>query len=116
LQNMVPDGNGRTRLDYVVPSRGLFGLQTEFLTLTSGTGLLYHIFDHYGPYKAGEIASRQNGVMIANGVGKAVAFAMFNLQERGKLLVEPQTEVYEGMIVGIHSRENDLVVNISKTK
>ncbi|MCW5589300.1 MAG: translational GTPase TypA [Legionellales bacterium] len=116
LQNMTPDGNGRVRLDYIIPSRGLFGFQTEFLTLTSGTGLMYHVFDHYGPIKSGSFANRLNGVLIANAQGVAIAYALWNLQERGRLCVSPQTEVYEGMIVGIHSRNNDLVVNVSKTK
>jgi GTP-binding protein len=116
LQNMVPDGKGRVRLDYTIPSRGLIGFRTEFMTATSGTGLLYHVFDHYGPVKPGSFGSRQNGVMIANGPGKALAFALFNLQERGRMLIAPGTEVYEGMIVGIHSRDNDLVVNPLRAK
>lgn len=116
LQNMVPDGKGRVRLDYTIPSRGLIGFRTEFMTATSGTGLLYHVFDHYGPLKPGSFGSRQNGVMIANGPGKALAFALFNLQERGRMLISPGTEVYEGMIVGIHSRDNDLVVNPLRAK
>ena len=104
------------RLDYVLPSRGLIGFQTEFMTLTSGTGLLHHVFDHYGLQKSGAIAQRQNGVMISNASGKALGFALFNLQERGRMLIAPGDEVYEGMIVGIHSRENDLVVNPMKAK
>ncbi len=116
LQNMVPDGKGRVRLDYVIPSRGLIGFRTEFLTATSGTGLMYHVFDHYGPYKPGSFGSRQNGVMMANGSGKALGYALFNLQERGKMLIGPGDEVYEGMLVGIHSRDNDLVVNPLKAK
>lgn len=116
LQNMVPDGKGRVRLDYIMPSRGLIGFRTEFMTATSGTGLLYHVFDHYGPLKPGSFGSRQNGVLIANGPGKALAFALFNLQERGRMLIAPGTEVYEGMIVGIHSRDNDLVVNPLRAK
>ncbi len=115
LKNMVSDGNGRVRLEYIIPTRGLIGFHTEFLTATSGTGIMHHVFDHYGPVQ-GKIITRNNGVMLANGAGVAVTYAMFSLQDRGKLLVEPQTEVYEGMIVGIHSRDNDLVVNISKTK
>ncbi len=116
LQNMVPDGKGRVRLDFVIPTRGLIGFHTEFMTATSGTGLLYHVFDHYGPAKTGKMTTRKNGVMIANGPGKATAYALWNLQDRGRLCIGPQTEVYEGMIVGIHSRDNDLVVNVTKGK
>ena len=116
LKNMVPDGKGRVRLDYVIPARGLIGFRTEFLTLTSGTGLLYSVFDHYGPYLDVSIGQRNNGVMIANGQGKALGYALFNLQERGKLMIGHGEEVYEGMIVGIHSRSNDLVVNPLKAK
>jgi len=116
LKNMVPDGKGRIRLDYIIPSRGLIGFRTEFLTATQGTGLLYSVFDHYGPQKGGSLGQRINGVLIANGNGKALAFALFNLQERGRLLIEPGEEVYEGMIIGIHSRSNDLVVNPLKAK
>ena len=116
LKNMVPDGKGRVRLDYVIPSRGLIGFRTEFLTLTSGTGLLFSVFDHYGPYLDVSIGQRNNGVMISNGQGKALGYALFNLQERGKLMIGHGAEVYEGMIVGIHSRSNDLVVNPLKAK
>ena len=116
LQEMVPDGNGRVRLDYLIPSRGLIGFQTEFMTTTSGTGLLYHVFDHYGPAQPGGIAPRPNGVMISNTTGKALAYALFNLQERGKLFVEHGEEIYEGQIIGLHSRENDLTVNPTKGK
>lgn len=116
LQNMVPDGKGRVRLDFIIPSRGLIGFRTEFMTATSGTGLIYHVFDHYGPMKTGSFGSRQNGVMIANGAGKALAFALFNLQERGRMFISPGTEVYEGMVIGIHSRDNDLVVNPMRAK
>ncbi len=116
LLNMQPDGQGRVRLEYMVPSRGLLGFQTEFLSTTSGTGLFYHVFDHYGPMKKGDLGSRVNGVLISNTDGKALAFALFNLQERGRLLIDPGVEVYEGMIVGIHSRSNDLVVNPTKAK
>ncbi|MGI9214080.1 MAG: translational GTPase TypA [Methylococcaceae bacterium] len=116
LLNMVPDGQGRVRLEYMMPSRGLIGFQTEFMTTTSGTGLLYHVFDHYGPAKKGNIGQRNNGALISNTAGKALAFALFNLQERGRLVVEHADEVYEGMIVGIHSRSNDLVVNPTKAK
>jgi len=116
LKDMLPDGKGRVRLDYMIPTRGLIGFHTEFLTITSGAGLMYHCFDHYGPAIPGRLANRKNGVLIANCVGQARAFALFNLQERGRLLIEPQTPCYEGMIVGIHSRDNDLVVNVTKEK
>ncbi len=114
--DMVPDGRGRVRLDYVVPARGLIGLRTQFLTATQGTGLIYHVFDHYGPIKAGTFGRPVNGVMISNGSGQAIAYALFNLQERGKLFIGPGEAVYEGMIVGEHVRANDLVVNPLKAK
>jgi GTP-binding protein len=116
LTGMHPDGKGRVRLDYVIPSRGLIGFQTDFRTMTSGTGLMHHIFDHFGPVLDREIGERQNGVLISNGQGKALAYALFNLQERGKLMTSHGDEVYEGQIVGIHSRDNDLVVNPLKAK
>ncbi len=116
LKDMVPDGQGRVRLDYIIPARGLIGFRTEFMTATQGTGLIYHVFDHYGPVKKGDYGKRMNGVMIANGQGKALGFSLFNLQERGRLFIPPSTEVYEGMLVGIHSRNNDLVVNPLKGK
>lgn len=116
MRDMIPDGKGRVRLDYIIPTRGLIGFHTEFLTATSGTGLIYHVFDHYGPLVKSAIGERKNGVMIANSPGKATAFSLWNLEERGRMLIAPQTEVYEGMIVGIHSRENDLVVNVIKGK
>jgi len=116
LKDMVPDGKGRIRLDYIIPSRGLIGFRTEFLTATQGTGLLYSVFDHYGPCKGGDLGQRHNGVLIANGSGKALGYALFNLQERGRMFVAPGEEVYEGMIIGIHSRGNDLVVNPLKAK
>ena len=116
LQNMESDGKGRVRLEYVIPSRGLIGFQTEFMTLTSGTGLLYHSFDHYGPLLKEDIGQRSNGVLISNSTGKALAFAIFNLQERGKMFIEHAEEVYEGQVIGIHSRDNDLVVNPLKAK
>jgi len=116
LQNMVPDGKGRVRLDYIIPARGLIGFRTEFLTTTQGTGLLYSVFDRYGPSKKGEFGQRINGVLIANGAGKALGYALFNLQERGRLFIGPGEEVYDGMIIGIHSRGNDLVVNPLKAK
>jgi len=116
LINMTPDGKGRIRLDFVVPSRGLIGFRTEFLTSTSGTGLMYHVFSHYGEMKAGTIGQRINGVLIANGAGKSLGYALFNLQERGRLLIGAGQDVYEGMVIGIHSRDNDLVVNPLKAK
>ncbi len=116
LKNMVPDGRGRVRLDYIMPARGLIGFRTEFLTATQGSGLLYSVFDHYGPFKRGDYGSRKNGVMIANAPGKALTNALFNLQERGRMFIGHGTEVYEGMIVGLHSRDNDLVVNVLKGK
>jgi len=116
LRDMVPDGKGRVRLDYLIPARGLIGFQTEFMTATSGTGLIYHVFEHYAPIKKGSLAERNNGVLIANGPGKALAYALFNLQERGRLFIGHAEEVYEGMVIGIHSRDNDLVVNPLKAK
>lgn len=116
MKHMEFGDKGRVRLDYVIPARGLIGFRNEFLTITSGTGLLHHVFDHFGPLKKGDIVSRQNGVMISNGPGKASAYALWNLQERGRIFIDPQTEVYEGMIVGLHSRDNDLVVNVTKEK
>ena len=116
LRDMSPDGKGRVRLDYIIPSRGLIGFQTEFMTTTSGTGLMYHVFDHYGPAQSGGIAPRQNGVLISNGQGKVLGYALAALQERGKLFVDPGDEVYEGQIVGLHSRANDLTVNPLKGK
>lgn len=115
LITMTPDNKGRVRMDYMIPARGLIGFRTEFLTATAGTGLMHHVFDHYAAQK-GDIPHRINGVLIANGQGKATGYAIFALQERGRMFVDPQTEVYEGMIVGIHSRDNDLVVNITREK
>ncbi len=116
LLNMEPDGKGRVRLDYMIPSRGLIGFRTEFMTSTAGTGLLYATFDHYGPIKKGEVANRNNGVLISNGMGTSVAYGLFNLQERGRMFIGAGEELYEGMIIGIHSRDNDLVVNPMKSK
>ena len=116
LSDMVPDGKGRVRLDYNMTSRGLIGFRSEFLTLTSGSGLLYHTFDKYGPIIQGLHTGRRNGALISIGQGKALPYALFNLQERGKMIIENGIEVYEGMIVGIHSRNNDLVVNPLKGK
>lgn len=111
VKDMIPDGKGRIRLDYVIPSRGLIGFRTEFMTMTSGTGLLYSTFSHYDLVRSGDIGQRQNGVLISNGQGKAVAFALFSLQDRGKLFLGHGAEVYEGQIIGIHTRSNDLTVN-----
>jgi len=116
LTGMHVDGKGRVRLDYTIPSRGLIGFQTYFRTLTSGLGLMHHIFDHFAPVLEREIGQRQNGVLIANSQGKALAYALFSLQERGRLMIGHGDEVYEGQIVGIHSRDNDLVVNPLKGK
>ena len=115
LQDMQVDGRGRTRLEYRVPARGLIGFHGEFMTLTRGTGLISHVFDEFAPVK-GDIPERRNGVLISNELGDAVAYALWNLQERGRLFVSPGEKLYEGMIIGIHSRENDLVVNPIKTK
>jgi GTP-binding protein len=116
MTDMSPDGKGRIRMDFMIPSRGLIGFQTEFMTLTSGSGLLYHSYDHYGPHKGGTIGKRKNGVLIANAPGKALTNALFNLQERGRLFIGHGVEVYEGMVIGIHSRDNDLTVNALKGK
>lgn len=116
LQNIEPDHKGRVRMEYVIPTRGLMGFQTEFLMMTSGSGVANHVFDHYGPMKTGIMPRRTRGVMIANVPGTATAYTLFNLQERGQLLIGPQTEVYEGMLVGINSRGDDLVVNPTKGK
>ncbi|GAP74750.1 MULTISPECIES: translational GTPase TypA [Pseudoalteromonas] len=116
MTDMSPDGKGRIRMDFMIPSRGLIGFQTDFMTLTSGSGLMYHTFDHYGPHKGGKIGQRMNGVLIANAQGKALTNALFNLQERGKLFIGHGVEVYEGMVIGIHSRDNDLTVNALKGK
>lgn len=116
LKTMMSDDKGRMRLDYVIPSRALIGFHTEFLTMTSGTGIMHHVFSHYGAAAKGEIPHRQNGVLISNQQGVALGYSLFNLQERGRMLISPQTDVYEGMIVGIHTRDNDLVVNVCKAK
>lgn len=116
LKDMLPDSKGRVRLDYIIPARGLIGFHTDFMTLTSGTGLIAHVFDHYGPQKGGGMAKRKNGVLIANQNGKAAAYALWNLQARGRMIIDPQVELYEGMVIGIHTRDNDLVVNAIKGK
>jgi GTP-binding protein len=115
LQDMVPDGKGRVRLDYKMPSRGLIGFHMEFMTLTRGTGIKSHVFDEYAPVK-GELPSRRSGVLISSEQGEAVAFALWNLEARGRMFVSPGERVYEGMIIGIHSRDNDLIVNPVKGK
>jgi GTP-binding protein len=115
LQDMVPDGKGRVRLDYNIPSRGLIGFQMDFMTLTRGTGIKSHVFDVYAPVK-GELPARRNGVLISSEQGDAVAFALWNLEERGRMFVSPGERVYEGMVIGIHSRDNDLIVNPIKGK
>ncbi len=116
LTNMEPDGKGRVRLDYMIPARGLIGFQTEFRTLTAGTGLLFHVFDHYGPKSDGAIAKRPNGVMISNGQGPSPAYALVAMQERGRLLVSEGDQIYEGQLVGIHAKDNDLTVNALRAK
>ncbi|MFQ5470712.1 MAG: translational GTPase TypA [Gammaproteobacteria bacterium] len=116
LTNMVPDTKGRVRLDYSIPSRGLIGFRTEFLSMTQGTGLYYNIFDRYNPRKKGEFGRRNNGVLISNGQGTTLGYALFNLQDRGRLFVGAGEDVYEGMVIGIHTRNNDLVVNPLKAK
>ena len=116
MQDLSPDGKGRVRLEFLVPTRGLIGFRSQFLSMTSGTGLMTHVFDHYGEYMDTDLASRSRGVLVSMVKGKTLGFGLFNLQERGRLFVGPNTEVYEGMIVGLHSRENDLAVNPTKAK
>ena len=116
LQDMVPDGRGRVRIEYRIPARGLIGFQGEFMNLTRGTGLMSHVFDEYAPLKEGGVAERRNGVLISQENGEAVAYALWKLQDRGRMFVVPGDKLYEGMIIGIHSRDNDLVVNPVKGK
>ncbi len=116
LQDMQPDGRGRIRMDYMIPARGLIGFQSEFRTVTAGTGLLFHTFENYGPYNPAPISNRNNGVLISNSTGKAVAYALFNLQDRGRMIIEDGVDVYEGQIIGVHNRGNDLTVNPIKGK
>jgi GTP-binding protein len=116
MRDLLPDGKGRVRMEFIVPTRGLIGFRSLFLSLTSGSGLMTHVFDHYADYKEIELAKRNNGVLVSMVKGKALAFALFNLQDRGRLFIQPNTEVYEGMVVGLHSRDNDLVVNPTKAK
>jgi GTP-binding protein len=116
LQDMQPDGKGRIRLDYRIPARGLIGFQSEFRTVTAGTGLLFHTFESYGPYHSAPISTRNNGVLISNSTGKSVAYALFNLQDRGRMIIEAGVDVYEGQLIGVHNRGNDLTVNPLKAK
>ncbi|WP_349570819.1 translational GTPase TypA [Azotobacter salinestris] len=116
LTNMIPDGKGRIRLEYTIPARGLIGFRNAFLTMTSGTGILTSTFSHYGPIKAGEVAHRQNGVLVSMATGTALTYSLETLQDRGKLFLSPGEEVYEGQLAGIHSRDNDLVINPTKAK
>ena len=116
IKNMEPDGKGRIRLEFIVPARGLIGFRSQFMTMTSGGGIMTHIFDHYGPVKAGPVAKRQNGVLVSMVSGKALGYSLYALQERGRLIIDPAVEVYEGMIIGIHNRDNDLAVNPIKGK
>tara|TARA_R110002050_G_scaffold124428_2_gene243552 strand:+ start:1027 stop:2838 length:1812 start_codon:yes stop_codon:yes gene_type:complete len=116
MANMEPDGKGRVRLEFMVPSRGLIGFRSHFLTLTSGSGIMTSIFDHYGPVKQGDMAGRQNGVLVSMTKGKTLAYALFTLQDRGRLFLGHGAEVYEGQIIGLHSRNNDLPVNPTKAK
>ncbi|WP_422446452.1 MULTISPECIES: translational GTPase TypA [unclassified Endozoicomonas] len=116
LKDMVPDGKGRVRLDFIMPARGLIGFRSQFLTITSGSGILTSIFDHYGEVKGGEVGQRNNGVLISMVNGKVLAYALFSLQERGRLFINPNVDVYEGQIIGLHSRDNDLTVNPTKAK
>jgi GTP-binding protein len=116
LQDMQPDGKGRIRMDYIIPARGLIGFQSEFRTVTAGTGLLFHTFEKYGLYNPAPISTRNNGVLISNSTGKAVAYALFNLQERGRMIIRDGVDIYEGQLIGIHNRGNDLTVNPLKAK
>ena len=116
MQDLLPDGKGRIRIQFMIPTRGLIGFRSLFLSLTSGSGVMTHVFDHYGMYKEADLGSRNNGVLVSMVKGKSLAYSLFALQERGRLFIEPNTEVYEGMIVGIHSRDNDLAVNPTKAK
>jgi GTP-binding protein len=116
LKNLEPDGKGRVKLEFMAPSRGIIGFRSQFLTITSGTGIMTSVFDHYGPAKAGELAKRNNGVMYSMMAGKTLAYSLFNLQNRGKLFVGHALDVYVGQIVGLHSRSNDLPVNPTKAK
>jgi GTP-binding protein len=116
LVNMVPDGKGRVRLEFIIPARGLIGFRSMFLTMTSGGGIMTHVFDHYGPVKNAEIIHRSNGVLVSMVKGKSLGYSLFNLQDRGRLFIGPNVDVYEGQVIGLHSRNNDLAVNPTKGK
>lgn len=116
MLHMLSDGAGRLRMEYRIPTRGLIGFHAKFLTLTSGSGIMHHVFEKYAPVCKGDIVHRHRGVLIANAPGVATGYALWNLQERGEMMIEPQTEVYEGMVIGLHTRENDLVVNATREK
>jgi GTP-binding protein len=116
MQDLKPDGKGRVRLKFVIPTRGLIGFRSQFMSMTSGTGVLTHVFDHYGAVKPGAIGRRKNGVLVSMVSGKTLGYALFNLQERGRLFVGPNVKAYEGMIVGLNNRDQDLVVNPTKAK
>ncbi len=116
LKDMVPDGKGRIRLEYEIPARGLIGFRNQFMTITSGTGILTSTFSHYGPIKSGEMSSRLNGVLVSMASGKALSYSLETLQDRGKLFLSPGDEIYEGQLAGIHARDNDMVVNPTKAK
>jgi GTP-binding protein len=116
LKNMIPDGKGRVRMEFIVPARGLIGFRSLFLTLSSGSGILTHVFDHYGPVKNADPIKRKNGVLISLVKGKSLGYSIFNLQDRGRLFIDPNVDVYEGQVIGQHSRGNDLTVNPTKAK
>ena len=116
IRDIQPDAQGRVRLDYLIPSRGLIGFQSEFRSMTSGAGLMHHVFEAYGPVSDRGARRRPNGVLISNGQGRTLGYALFNLQERGQLMIGPGEDVYEGQIVGVHARGNDLTVNPMKAK
>ncbi|MFT5578660.1 MAG: GTP-binding protein [Paraglaciecola psychrophila] len=116
LSNMEPDGKGRVKLEFIIPSRGLIGFRSQFLTMTSGSGIMTSIFDHYGPVKMGDVISRQNGVLVSMVSGKTLSYSLFTLQSRGRLFMGHATDIYEGQIIGLHARDNDLAVNPTKGK
>jgi GTP-binding protein len=116
MKNMEPDGQGRSRLEYIIAARGLIGFRSQFLTMTSGTGVMSHVFDHYGPLQRGELGNRVNGVLVSMTNGETTAYSLFSLQDRGRLMLGPGVEVYEGMLLGLHARSNDLPVNPVKGK
>ena len=116
MENMEPDGKGRVKMEFIIPSRGLIGFRGQFLTMTSGSGILTSVFDHYGEVKAGKVVARQNGVLVSMVTGKTAAFSLYNLQDRGRLFLGHAVDIYEGQIIGIHTRSNDLTVNATKGK